>query len=117
MRAPTKRQTRKRTFRINICLLQGSTYEQEKNIVNERAPKTCFIWEVGFFLEFYLSERLTSSQHSFWTHLDHEKFITCFKRYHSSGDCLPTKFPISPSRPLKLPVPTAMGQKRSKIKC
>ncbi|KAL4569482.1 hypothetical protein LXL04_025120 [Taraxacum kok-saghyz] len=33
-----------------------------------------------------------------------------------SGDCLPTKFPISPSRPLKLPVPTAMGQKRSKIK-
>ncbi|KAL4564151.1 hypothetical protein LXL04_028203 [Taraxacum kok-saghyz] len=45
------------------------------------------------------------------------KFITCFKRYHSSGDCLPTKFPISPSRPLKLPVPTAMGQKRSKIKC
>ncbi|KAL4559307.1 hypothetical protein LXL04_031445 [Taraxacum kok-saghyz] len=47
----------------------------------------------------------------------HHKFITCFKRYHSSGDCLPTKFPISPSRPLKLPVPTAMGQKRSKIKC
>ncbi|KAL4566229.1 hypothetical protein LXL04_030341 [Taraxacum kok-saghyz] len=45
------------------------------------------------------------------------KFITRFKRYHSSEDCLPTKFPISPSRPLKLPVPAVMGQKRSKIKC
>ncbi|KAL4563128.1 hypothetical protein LXL04_027161 [Taraxacum kok-saghyz] len=27
-------------------------------------------------------------------------FITRFKRYHSTGDCLPKRFPISPSRPL-----------------